>query len=94
MNMSILEDLYYGKWYPSERIRTKNPELELTHQKISASMENLKARLPEHDYKLIEELSDLNDVLISILSASDYISGYKTGALMMLEIFDGRNYRN
>ncbi|SFR11104.1 MULTISPECIES: DUF6809 family protein [unclassified Paenibacillus] len=92
--MSILEDLYYGKWYPSDRIKPKNPELELTHQKISASMETLKARLPEQDYKLIEELSDLNDVLISILSASDYISGYKTGVLMMLEIFDGKNYRN
>ncbi|WP_025685697.1 DUF6809 family protein [Paenibacillus maysiensis] len=88
--MSILEDIYYGKWYPSERTRPKNPELELIHQKISASMKTLKARLSEHDYELIEELSDLNDVLISILSASDYISGYKAGALTMVEIFDGK----
>ncbi|WP_337999841.1 DUF6809 family protein [Paenibacillus polymyxa] len=29
--MSILEDLYYGKWYPSERTKPKNPELELVH---------------------------------------------------------------
>ncbi|MGR6129974.1 DUF6809 family protein [Paenibacillus sp. SER-28] len=86
--MSILEDLYYGKWYPSERTKPKNPELELVHQKISASMKALKARLSEQDYELIEELSDLNDVLFSILSPSDYISGYKAGALTMVEIFD------
>ncbi|MCC3380757.1 DUF6809 family protein [Paenibacillus farraposensis] len=92
--MSILEDLYYGKWYPSERVKPKNPELELTHQKISASMETLKTRLSEQYYKLVEERSDFNDVLISIFSASDYISGYKMGALMILEIFDRKNYRN
>ncbi|WP_337999858.1 DUF6809 family protein [Paenibacillus polymyxa] len=55
---------------------------------MSASMIALKTRLSEQDYELIEELSDLNDVLISILSASDYISGYKAGALTMVEIFD------
>ncbi|MGN9169905.1 DUF6809 family protein [Paenibacillus jamilae] len=55
--MSILEDLYYGKWYPSERTKPKNPELELVHQKISASMKALKAKLSEQDYELIEELS-------------------------------------
>ncbi|MFW9335857.1 hypothetical protein DXC69_09835 [Paenibacillus polymyxa] len=92
--MSILEVLYSGKWYPSERTKPKNPELELVHQKISASMKALKAKLSEQDYELIEELSDLNDVLISILSASDYISGYKAGALTIIEIIDGINYRN
>ncbi|WP_255305618.1 DUF6809 family protein [Paenibacillus sp. Mc5Re-14] len=38
--MSILEDLYYGKWYLSQRTKPKNPELELVHQKISASIES------------------------------------------------------
>ncbi|MGG4217973.1 DUF6809 family protein [Paenibacillus jamilae] len=88
--MSILEDLYYGKWYPSERIKPKNPELELVHQKISDSMKALKVRLSEQDYESIEELSDLHDVLISILSASDYISGYKAGALTIIEIINGK----
>ncbi|MDP1512757.1 hypothetical protein L8C07_22695 [Paenibacillus sp. CMAA1739] len=53
-------------------------------------METLKARLSEQDYKLVEELSDLHDVLISILSASDYISGYKAGALTLMEIIGGK----
>ncbi|WP_326403557.1 DUF6809 family protein [Paenibacillus ottowii] len=57
---------------------------------MSASMETLKARLSEQDYKLVEELSDLHDVLISILSASDYISGYKAGALTLMEIIGGK----
>ncbi|OAZ43422.1 hypothetical protein A9Z39_21915 [Paenibacillus polymyxa] len=77
--MSILEDLYYGKWYPRERTKLKKPELELVHQKISASMKALRVRLSEQDYELIEELSDLYDVLISILSSSVYISEYKAG---------------
>ncbi|AZH29418.1 MULTISPECIES: DUF6809 family protein [Paenibacillus] len=92
--MSILEDLYYGKWYPRERTKPKKPELELVHQKISVFMKQLRVRLSEHDYELIEELSDLYDVLISILSASDYYSGYKAGALTIIEIIDGINYRN
>nr|WP_202404165.1 MULTISPECIES: DUF6809 family protein [unclassified Paenibacillus] len=88
--VSILEDLYYGKCNPSERVKPKDPEFELVSQKISKTMESLKIKIPEHEYKLIEELSDLHDNLISILSASAYIDGYKMGALMMVELFDGK----
>ncbi|KAF6561290.1 hypothetical protein G9G63_20910 [Paenibacillus sp. EKM202P] len=48
----------------------------------------IKTRLSEQDYKLVEELSDLYEVLTFILSASDYISGYKAGALTIIEIID------
>ncbi|MGQ3481362.1 DUF6809 family protein [Paenibacillus sp. TY11] len=88
--MSILENFYYGKCNPSERIQSKDTEFELVSQRIADAEEALKTKLPEQDYKLIEELSDLQDVLISLLSASAYIEGYKMGALIMIEVFDGK----
>ncbi|MCP3810142.1 MULTISPECIES: DUF6809 family protein [unclassified Paenibacillus] len=88
--MSILENFYYGKCNPSERIKSKDTEFELVSQRIADAEEALKTKLPEQDYKLIEELSDLQDVLISLLSASAYIEGYKMGALIMIEVFDGK----
>ncbi|WP_043891000.1 DUF6809 family protein [Paenibacillus sp. Aloe-11] len=88
--MSILENFYYGKCNPSERINSKDTEFELVSQRIADAEEVLKTKLLEQDYKLIEELSDLQDVLISLLSASAYIEGYKMGALMMIEVFDGK----
>ncbi|TQR95525.1 DUF6809 family protein [Paenibacillus ottowii] len=88
--MSILENFYYGKCNPSERIKSKDTEFELISQRITDAEEALKTKLPEQNYKLIEELSDLQDVLISLLSASAYIEGYKMGALMMIEVFDGK----
>lgn len=87
--MSILENFYYGKCNPSERIKSKDTEFELVSQRIADAEEALKTKLPEQDYKLIEELSDLQDVLI-LLSASAYIEGYKMGALIMIEVFDGK----
>ncbi|MNW44772.1 hypothetical protein D3C74_220150 [compost metagenome] len=88
--MSILESFYCGKCNPSERIKSKDTEFELVSQRIADAEEALKTKLPEQDYKLIEELSDLQDVLISLLSASAYIEGYKMGALIMIDVFDGK----
>lgn len=50
----ILEDMYYGKWRPSEQINSTDPESQKVNQKISDLMEMLKSKLPAafiHGYR-------------------------------------------
>nr|WP_154122358.1 DUF6809 family protein [Paenibacillus monticola] len=81
-----MEDLYYGKCYPSVRIKPNDPQFMQITQQISDIMETLKMKLPENEYTLIEEIWDLHDILNSMSSASAYIYGFKMGAAMIIEV--------
>jgi hypothetical protein len=84
----ILEDMYYGKWRPSEQINSTDPESQKVNQKISDLMEMLKSKLPAVDFESIEVMFDLLSESTSLHSAA-FIHGYRTGALTMIEVFNG-----
>ncbi|KAE8561051.1 MULTISPECIES: DUF6809 family protein [Paenibacillus] len=83
----ILEDMYYGKWRPSEQIKSTDPESQKVNQKISDLMEILKNELPAVDFEQIEVMFDLLSESTSLHSAAAFIHGYRTGALTMIEVF-------
>ncbi|WP_216857267.1 DUF6809 family protein [Paenibacillus tritici] len=88
--MSLLEDLYYGKFCPSERMYGSDPEYARNSKVISEQMDILKAKLSPEDFTLIEEALDLTDIQISISSASDYTLGFRMGAAMLIEVFEDK----
>ncbi|MDY7994241.1 hypothetical protein UY286_26345 [Paenibacillus polymyxa] len=67
----ILEDIYYGKWRPSEQINSTDPESQKVNQKISDLMEMLKSKLPAafiHGYRagaltMIEVFSEDKEIV-------------------------------
>ncbi|MDP1509969.1 hypothetical protein L8C07_15520 [Paenibacillus sp. CMAA1739] len=83
----ILEDMYYGKWRPSEQVKSTDPESQKVNQKISDLMEMLKNKLPAVDFEQIEVMLDLLSESTSLHSAAAFIHGYRTGALTMIEVF-------
>ncbi|WP_342428156.1 DUF6809 family protein [Paenibacillus sp. FSL L8-0158] len=85
----ILEDMYYGKWRPSEQINSTDSESQKVNQKISKHMEMLKSKLPAVDFESIEVMFDLLSESTSLHSAAAFIHGYRTGALTMIEVFNG-----
>ncbi|WP_328801857.1 hypothetical protein T3H97_04870 [Paenibacillus sp. LX16] len=50
----ILEDMYYGKWRPSEQINSSDPESQKVKQKISDLMKLLKSKLSAVEFDSIE----------------------------------------
>lgn len=86
--MSLLEDLYYGKICPSERICSNDPEYSQNSKLISERMHFLKTKLSPEDFTMIEEAMDLNSILISVSSASAYTLGFRMGAAMIIEVLE------
>lgn len=79
--------MYYGKWRPSEQVKSTDPESQKVNQKISDLMEMLKNKLPAVDFEQIEVMLDLLSESTSLHSAAAFIHGYRTGALTMIEVF-------
>ncbi len=48
---SILEELFYGQFFPFERIVPHDPGYRPLNQKISGLKQKLQARLPAEDYQ-------------------------------------------
>ncbi|WP_238656188.1 DUF6809 family protein [Paenibacillus piscarius] len=90
----ILEDFYYGKLRPNELNNTCNPEVQKIDQNIIELLQVLKERLPEEEFKQVEQLYDLQSDSNSLQSALSFIQGYKIGAIMMIEVFSGERESN
>lgn len=85
----ILEDFYYGKLRPNELDSPNDPELRKINQKITESIQMLKDQFSKEDFQQVEKLLDLLIDSNSLHSALAFIHGYRTGALMMIDAFNG-----
>ncbi|MBW4081256.1 DUF6809 family protein [Paenibacillus sp. S150] len=70
-------------------MKFSNPEFQKINQKITESMQILKEHLSEEDFEQVEKLFDLQSDTNSLQSALSFIQGYRTVALMMIEVFTG-----
>jgi hypothetical protein len=86
--VSLLEDLYYGKICQNEQICFNDPEYAQNSKLISERIQTLQAKLSPEDFTVFEEIMDLNSLLISISSASAYTLGFRTGAVMLVEVLE------
>ncbi|MNI97505.1 hypothetical protein D3C73_1561670 [compost metagenome] len=65
------------------------PEYRLLNRKISDLMEELKQRFSEDDFKVLEEILDLNGESNSMLTSEAFVQGFRMGVLVMIEVFCG-----
>jgi hypothetical protein len=85
----ILEELYYGRIHPFERIVHQDPDHPL-NRKISDPKLALQEKLPAEDVQSLEELVDLCCDSGVQESAASFGYGFKLGALMMMEVLGGK----
>lgn len=85
MNSDFLKQLYWGKVIPWE-VQQNNAELSELNGKIDADINYLKARLSDADKEVLERLTTNFTDLESEQICRGYVSGFKQGSLMMLEI--------
>ncbi|MHA6529404.1 DUF6809 family protein [Paenibacillus sp. BAC0078] len=83
----ILEDLYYGRWRPNELIKSSDPKFQQIDQQINDSLNILQENVSEDNFEQIEKLFDLLSESNSLHSTAAFIHGFRTGALMMIEVF-------
>ena len=86
--MRILEDLYFGKISPWERLCPKNKEYTEVNQKISKIKDHFEETLSPEDTKRFEELQDLLCESGEIEDIALFESAFSMGALMMLDVFN------
>lgn len=89
---SILEELYRGNLNPEERMVPNDPEYRPLSRKISEFMVEAKHRFSEDDFKVLEEILDLNGESSSMVTSEAFVQGFRMGALVMVEVFVGGKY--
>lgn len=85
---SIIEDLYYGKLYPSEQIVPNDPRYRMLNQQISEMMQLWRQKLSEEDFRQLEAMLDLQGESNSIHNKATFVQGFKMGASMMIEVLN------
>ncbi|WP_110932599.1 DUF6809 family protein [Paenibacillus bouchesdurhonensis] len=87
---SFLEELYYGKLYPSEQIVPDDPKYRALSRQISEMMQMWRQRLSEEDFRQLEAMLDLQGESNSIHNMETFVQGFKLGASMMIEVLNGK----
>ncbi len=87
---SILEELFYGHFFPFERIVPHDPGYRPLNQKISGLKQKLQAKLPAEDYQTLAELLNLSCDSSVMEAYASFEYGFKLGALIMLEVLGNK----
>lgn len=85
---SFLEELYYGKLYPSEQIVSDDPKYRALNRQTSEMMQMWKQKLTENDFIQLEAMLDLQGESNSIHNMETFVQGFKLGASMMMEVLN------
>ena len=87
--MKILEELWYGRINPSQRTQPDDKlETELTEQ-IVEKEDELAALLSDEAKEILNQMRDTQLDLSTSNERKAFISGFRLGARIMLEIMDG-----
>ena len=87
--MRILEELWYGRINPSQRMQPDDKsDSELTEQ-IVEKEDELAALLPDEAKEILEQMREKQLDLSTANERKAFISGFKLGARIMLEVMDG-----
>ena len=89
--MSILEDLWYGNLSPNERTIQKNSEYARLSKESLQCEEQFIKDLSAEGRQAYEDHTTKQMTLSSIAECDSFVSGFRLGARMMLEIFQTQN---
>ncbi|MEK3718741.1 DUF6809 family protein [Paenibacillus sp. FSL R7-0333] len=83
---NILESLYHGSLFPNEDIVSKDPDYRPLNRQITDSLEAWRRRLSPDEFAELEALLDLYSQVQGMDMAAAFVSGFKTGTAMMIEV--------
>ena len=91
MKQTTLEDLYYGNINPNETSFVRCSEYGKCFDKVTELSKSVCSQLTE---EYINKMNELELAYTRILSETEreyFISGFKLGAKIMIEIYNGRS---
>lgn len=89
--MKILEELYHGNIRPSEQCVKRNSEYDRLRVEWLKLYEIFTKNYSECEMKSFNELIDLQSNMSEIVSAENYIQGFRHGAKMILDVLFGES---
>lgn len=88
---TIIEELYNGNLFPSARNASKNPQYQISGNKVNDEMNKWKTKLTKEDYDRLIDLLDLHSQIHDMDTTSSFAYGFKLGASIMLEVLNGKS---
>ena len=83
---NTLELLYHGTLFPNEDLVSKDPDYRPLNRQITNSLEAWRRRLSTDEFAELEALLDLYSQVQGMDMTAAFISGFKTGTTMMIEV--------
>lgn len=89
--MNFIKDLYLENISLAQSMFNKNSNYAKLMNKIDLIITDLKNTFPEEYINQIDSLCDIHSELLSISSQENYVSGFRDGAKIIIDIFTGEN---
>lgn len=86
--MGIIKDIYLGNNVPIEKSTNEIKGYSELHTKWLAVHDRLESELKGEQRELFEEMVELGSTLEDMFSTDCYITGFKNGARLIMEILD------
>lgn len=86
--MQILSDIYYGNICPCEKDPVQGSEYQKTQQQLADLTEKLNEQLNEEQRILVDDIMSCCSKLITLTGEENFTDGFKTGAKVILQIYD------
>ena len=91
MKQTTLEDLYYGNINPNETSFVSGSEYGKCFDKVTELSKSVCSQLTEEYINKMNELESAYTRILAITEREYYLSGFRLGAKMMNEIYNGRS---
>ena len=86
--MSILEELWYGRINPSQRTQPDDKSASELTEQIVEKEDELAALLSDETKEIMDQMRDKQLDLSTLNERKAFISGFRLGARIMLEVMD------
>ena len=86
--MRILEELWYGRINPSQRTQSDDKSASELTEQIVEKEDELAALLSDEAKEILDQMSDKQLDLSTSNERKAFISGFRLGARIMLEVMD------
>jgi len=88
--MKKISDFYYGKPASENSTNSESAYHKLMEECVKLSQE-FESRLSDDDFKLYQQLSEMQTRLSAITVTENYIQGFRDGAGIMIDVMLGKN---